>query len=362
MKPVKTISALFVIILLLNFSVSKIFGQNTVNAKPAENKSSAIEKKDGQAESVKSENSAVQINNGLTNSINPNKDTKNDRYRIGYQDTIEVNVVRHPELSQNVPVNPDGTIYLPRINSPIEAVCKTEVELKGEITALYKKNLLRDPFVTVRVINQMSQPFGVVGAVHKPGTFYLSRPVRLYELLSLAGGQDVEFAGGKIQLARLGNVTGCKENTEGVNETEDPVFISYKLKDVTEGRENPWMQPGDIISVLKSEEAYVVGNVFKPAKVLLDEPKTLTQAIAIAGGLDKTANTQKVVIQRQASGDSPKMDLVFDLKDIRDKKIPDPQLQANDIVAVGNDKIKSVGNGLLKALTGGLGNVFYRFP
>jgi hypothetical protein len=57
-----------------------------------------------------------------------------------------------------------------------------------------------------------------------------------------------------------------------------------------------------------------------------------------------------------------KTELMFNLKDIRDKKIPDPLLQANDIVAVGTDKIKSVSNGLLKAVTGGLGNVFYRFP
>jgi polysaccharide export outer membrane protein len=361
MKPVKIISALFVVVLLLNFSVSKIFGQNTENSKSIEKGEATTEKKITQAEIIKSENSESQKIGNTANASNPNNDTSNERYRIGYQDTVEVNVFRHPELSQTAQVNPDGTIYLPRIDQPIMAVCKTERELKDNIITLYK-NYLRNPFVNVRVINQMSQSFGVVGAVHKPGTFYLNRPVRLYELLTLAGGPDVEFAGGKIQHARLGNLTGCKENPEGMDTKENPVFISYRLKDVTEGKENPWMQPGDIISVLKSEEAYVVGNVFKPAKVPLDEPKTLTQAIAFAGGLDATAKTSKVVIQRQANGNSPKVDLVFNLKDIEDKKIPDPQLQANDIVAVGNDKIKSIGNGLLKAITGGLGNVFYRFP
>jgi polysaccharide export outer membrane protein len=361
MKPVKIISALFIFVILLNVSVCEIFGQGTDRAKPIVNTPSTAERKIEKAEVVKVENSGVQKNNDLSNSINPNKDLNSERYRIGYQDTIEVNVFRHPELSQTVAVNLDGTINLPRIETPVIAVCKTQEELKNSITTLYK-NYLRNPFVNVRVSDQRSQSFGVVGAVHKPGTFYLSRPVRLFELLSLAGGQDVEFAGGKIQLARLGNVTGCQENTENRNDKTTPVFISYRLKDVTEGKENPWMQPGDIISVLKSEEAYVVGNVFKPAKVQLDEPKTLTQAIAIAGGLDGTANTQKVIIQRQATGDSPKMDLVFNLKDITDKKTPDPLLQANDIVAVGNDKFKSIGKGLVKALSGGVGNLFYRIP
>jgi polysaccharide export outer membrane protein len=239
------------------------------------------------------------------------------------------------------------------------AVCKTQGELKDTITTLYK-NYLRNPFVNVRVSDQRSQAFGVVGAVHKPGTFYLNRPVRLYELLTLAGGQDVEFAGGKIKLARLGNVSGCQENSKTTD--EDVVFLSYRLNDIVEGKVNPWMKPGDIISVLKSEEAYVVGNVFKPAKVPLNDPVTLTQAIAIAGGLDATAKTDKVIIERQATENSPKTDLVFNLKDIRDKKIPDPQLQANDIVNVGNDKIKSLSKGLMKILTGALPNAVYRIP
>jgi protein involved in polysaccharide export with SLBB domain len=122
------------------------------------------------------------------------------------------------------------------------------------------------------------------------------------------------------------------------------------------------MEPGDIISVLKSEEAYVIGDVFKPAKVPVNEPTTLTQAIAFAGGASDTASTKQVVIQRQASGNSPKIDLVFNLKDIRDKKIPDPLLQANDIVDVGTDKLKSIRKGLLRTLTNGLPSIFTRVP
>jgi protein involved in polysaccharide export with SLBB domain len=129
-----------------------------------------------------------------------------------------------------------------------------------------------------------------------------------------------------------------------------------------DGKQNPWMEPGDIVSVLEVEEAFVVGKVFKPAKVSLKEPLTLTQAIASAGGLDPNANTDRVVIQRQAQGSAVKTELVYNLKDIKDKKVPDPFLQANDIVEVSNDKVKSVKSGLIKALTGGIPNIFYRVP
>ncbi|HXH70373.1 MAG TPA: polysaccharide biosynthesis/export family protein [Pyrinomonadaceae bacterium] len=360
MKQVKIILLLFVFVFLLNVSITKTLGQSTENTKPVEKSDSTEEKKNTLPKIEKSENSEIQKNIGITSNQNPYKDTKNERYRIGFQDTLEVNVFRHPELSQSVAVNPDGTIYLPRIDIPIVAVCKTEGELKDNITTLYK-NYLRNPFVNVRVSDQRSQGFAVIGAVQKPGNFFLNRRVRLLELLSLAGGQDVEFAGGKIQVARIGSVAACKEKVETPDEKDDFEFLSFTLRDVLEGKQNPWMQPGDIISVLKSEEAYVIGNVGKPTKIPLDEPKTLTQAIAFAEGVNDTANTVKVIIERQASANSPKMDLVFNLKDIKSKKIPDPLLQANDIVDVGNDKLKSIRKGLLKTLTNGLPNVFYKF-
>lgn len=332
------------VVLLLNVSISRIFGQDKENVRQPE----------------KSENPQIQKPVNAADDRNLSQNQNNERFRIGFQDTLEVNVFKHPELSLNVALNPDGTISLPRIDQPVVAVCKTVGELKDNITALYKKNYLRDPFVNVRISSQQSQGFGVVGAVKKPGNFYLDRNVRLLELLSLAGGQDVEFAGGKIQIARIGSDSNCKEASE--LQDGKVVFYSYSLRDVLDGKQNPWLQPGDIVSVLPVEEAYIVGNVFKPAKIPLGEPKTLTQAIAFAGGINSTADTKKVVIQRQVPGSAVQTELAFDLKDIRDKKISDPLLQANDIVNVGNDKGKSVQKGLLKIITGGVPSIFTRVP
>lgn len=273
------------------------------------------------------------------------KNRRNEKYRIGFQDTLEIIVVKHEELSlRAVNVNPDGTIMMPRIDRPIIAVCKTETELKKEIETLYK-SYLRNPFVSVRAVEQRSQPFAVIGAVEKPGSFYLNRKIRLLELLAFAGGPDVEKAGSKIQIARVGNTFGCVENSE--LEADAVVFFDYKIRDVMDGKENPWMQPGDIVSVLDAEQAYVVGNVKKATKVSLKEPVTLTQAIAIAEGFDKTANTTKIIVQRQADGKQAKTELVYSLKDIRDRKIPDPYLQANDIVEVLTDNGKVVRKNIL---------------
>lgn len=283
-----------------------------------------------------------------------------ERYRIGFQDAVQVQVFKHDELSQTVNVSADGTIRMPRIDEPILAVCKTERELGEAITKKYS-TYLRTPFVTVRVVDQKSQPFAVIGAVEKPGSFYLNRRVRLLELLAFAGGPKIEKAGSKIQVARVGNSLACSE--ENIQPDNDEIqFLSFKLKDVIDGKENPFMEPGDIVSILEAEEAFVVGKVVKPTRISLKEPVTLTTAIASAGGLEPNAKTDKVIIQRQEPGNPNKTELVFNLKDIADQKIPDPQLQANDIVEVSNDKIKSVRDKVVQVFTNGLPSLFYRIP
>lgn len=293
---------------------------------------------------------------------NPYKNQADDKYRIGFQDTIEVQVFRHPEFSGQFNINPDGTIRMPRVKQPIIAVCKTESELGNTITAHYK-SYLKDPFVTVRYVESRSQTVAVIGAVQKPGSFNIGRRVRLLELLTFAGGHDVETAGAKIQVARFGNRAGCREDTNETIENPDEKFefIGYSLNEVLQGKQNPWMQPGDIVSVLVAEEAYVVGNVKEPKKILLREPKTLTQALADAGGVTSVANTDKVIIQRQEAN-GVKKELVFDLKDIRSQKIPDPVLQGNDIVAVSTDRTKSLSKGFFDILKNTLPTGLLRFP
>jgi protein involved in polysaccharide export with SLBB domain len=89
---------------------------------------------------------------------------------------------------------------------------------------------------------------------------------------------------------------------------------------------------------------------------------TLTQAIAKAGGIAPEAKTSKITIQRQGADGIAKTETVYDLKEIVAKKVDDPVLQANDIVNVPKDGVKSIRNQFLKAITGGIGNIFYKIP
>jgi len=327
-----------------------IFG--SVFVKAQETQPTPITKETPTTTSVNNQNTTV--------SVVPIKSDKNEKYRIGLQDTLEIQVFRNSrlELEQKVNVSNDGTISLPRINGKITAVCKTEQELAESLIG-YFKTYLKNPYVNVRATDQKSQPVAVVGAVEKPNVFFLNRKVRLLEVLALAGGPDVANAGSKIQIARMGNLTSCRDSKETETNDEEVEFVGYNLNEVLKGRENPWMQPGDIVSVLVAEEAFVVGNVVKPSKIVLRDSRTLTQAIADAGGLNATAKTDKVIIQRSEPNSNTKSELVFNLKEIRTGKVPDPELQANDVVVVGNDNLKTARNSLISIFKSTVPFIFF---
>lgn len=357
MKKNRTLVGLFLTIFLTFFLMANVFGQEVTPTNT-----------DGKVEPIKEANLNQNgdddgVSDSTRKEIKKAEDAQiayenrgDDRYKIGFQDTLEVQVFRHQELSLTVNVNSDGTIRLPRIDNPVVAVCKTERELSYLIETLYK-NYLRTPRVSVRAVEQRSQPFAVIGAVQKPGNFFLNRKVRLIQLISLAGGFDVENAGMNVQVARIGNISGC--GSADNDENQEVEFLTYNLKDVLVGKQNPWMEPGDIVSVLEAETAYVVGDVVEPTKIDLKTSMTLTQAIAVAKGFSPNAKTDRIIVERQEPGNPVKTELVYNLKDIRDKKIPDPQIQANDIIKVSTDNKKVILKGIWKSISGGIPGLFY---
>ena len=118
-------------------------------------------------------------------------------------------------------------------------------------------------------------------------------------------------------------------------------MLDFNIKDVKEGKKNLWMEPGDIVSVLDVDVAYVVGNVKKAQEIKLREPITLSQAIAKAEGVKDTTDKERIVILRRKADSLDREEMVFNLKDIEQQKISDPVLQPNDIIAVSKDKNES---------------------
>jgi len=173
----------------------------------------------------------------------------------------------------------------------------------------------------------------VMGAVNTPGRFQLQRRVRLLELLAFAGG-PAERAGRNVQVIHNAPSFTC-EAPAPVGEDFPPVN-SYRLGDLMQGdaRSNPFVRPGDVITITEAEQAFVVGNVLKPSAIPLRDHVTVSQAIAMAGGALPDTQSNRIRVVRNDPRTNSKMELVVDLKAVVRHQSEDIALQANDIVEV----------------------------
>jgi polysaccharide export outer membrane protein len=62
---------------------------------------------------------------------------------------------------------------------------------------------------------------------------------------------------------------------------------------------------GDVVHVPFADTAYVMGAVKKPGSVAVKENLTVSQAVALAGGLDPLLSTNNVTIMRFDKQGSP---------------------------------------------------------
>jgi polysaccharide export outer membrane protein len=276
-----------------------------------------------------------------------------ERYRIGPGDVLDIRIFNRPQLSrESVRVDQSGLIQMPLIESDIKAACLTEAELAKEIATLYLK-YQRHPYVNVFVKEFSSTPVAVIGAVEKPGRFQLQRRVRLLELLAFAGGQT-EKAGARIQLARTGGDSLCEAPADdAATEAASESFVYFNLKDTLRGdaKSNPYVHPGDIVNLPEADQAYVVGNVFKPQAVPLKDPVTVSQAIAMAGGTLPATKSTSIRIIRQSPGGTEKRVITVDLGAINKQRAEDVALQANDIVEVPTSSGKKIFNSIVNAIS-----------
>jgi polysaccharide export outer membrane protein len=115
------------------------------------------------------------------NSILPDQD-----YVIGPQDLLAIDVWHEPELSQSVPVRPDGKISLPLIGD-LEVSGLTPRTLQARL-AQELDAYIRKPQVTVIVREVNSRKFYVIGQIERPGTYPLSAHMTVLDALATAGG------------------------------------------------------------------------------------------------------------------------------------------------------------------------------
>lgn len=165
------------------------------------------------------------------------KTADKDKYVIGNDDVLAINVWKEPEISRSVPVRPDGKISLPLIGD-VQAAGLTPAQLQADLEKKFT-SFISAPDVSVIVQEVKSQKFNILGEVNRPGSYPLSTPMRVLDAIALSGGFR-DFAKSK-------DVYVLRTAADGKRER-----LPFNYKQVIKGRnqqQNVELQPGDTIVV-----------------------------------------------------------------------------------------------------------------
>lgn len=166
--------------------------------------------------------------------VMPPADTPSD-YMIGADDVLRITVWHETDLTETLPVRPDGKISMPLLND-VQAAGLTPIQLKDSLTEKLKK-YISDPRVTVVVTAMNSRRIFVSGEVVHSGPMALLPHMTMLQALSQAGF---------TQFANLKNIYLLR------SENGEQKKYPFNYKDVIKGNhpeQNFQLRPGDTVVV-----------------------------------------------------------------------------------------------------------------
>jgi polysaccharide export outer membrane protein len=166
-------------------------------------------------------------------------------YRLGAGDVIAIYVDKHPQDSvEKVTVSPVGQVYYPLLGN-VNVAGKTLAQLQDYFTTSVSE-YIREPRVTLSLLEANSSKYGILGDVREPGVKIMTRPMRVFDAITAAGGI--------LDTGNSSNVTVLRQDPFG-NVQNVKVNVKKMLQGKANPEENFYLQTGDTI--------IVHGNTFK---------------------------------------------------------------------------------------------------
>ncbi len=201
-------------------------------------------------------------------------------YILGANDVISVSVYLHPELSApsegsatgngGVLVTSDGSIDLPLVGQV--QVGGLTISQAQDLIASDLAVDIKNPNVTIQLIQPDSLHYYLLGAFALPGVKYPGHNMTLLEALALGGSVDIANADLYQSYVARGS-------------TKLPVDLHDLLQN-GDLSQNIELDPGDavVIPSSSSEDAFIFGSVGKPGAVPFQSGTlSLLQALTVAG-------------------------------------------------------------------------------
>lgn len=211
-----------------------------------------------------------------------------EEYRLGAGDVIRVLVFQSPELTLETRVSESGLVSYPLLGS---------VRIGGQTVAAAEKtiadglragNFLKQPQVTIVVLQVRGHQASVLGQVNRPGRYPLElADMRLTDLLALAGGTAP--AGADLVV-----VSGTRDGRPFRAEIDLPALFgpASQAQDIR-------IVNGDVIWIDRQPLVYIYGEVQRPGAMRLERDMTLMQVLAAGGGLTQRGTEKGIRVHRK---------------------------------------------------------------
>jgi polysaccharide export outer membrane protein len=258
-------------------------------------------------------------------------------YVLGPGDQILIHAFEMEELGgRPYRIEADGFIDLPTLGKTKAGGLTVDQLQQNLIAAL--RPYVRQPQVTITIVQFRSDPVFFVGAFAHPGIYPLQGSRSLVEMLAAAGGL-LPNASRRIKVTRRTEfgVIPLPQAIKSPDGSVTYVTISFaSLRENINPAEDIVLMPFDVISVERAELIYVNGEVNHVGSFVLDErdSMSLVQVLTLAGGLARDANPTQAFVLRQISDTDRRAEIPLDIKRILAGKASDFPLLPNDLLYV----------------------------
>jgi polysaccharide biosynthesis/export protein len=208
---------------------------------------------------------------------------------IGPGDTVRITAYRNPDLTTEARLSDEGKLNVPLVGEMSLMGLTPDQAAKRIADRLKSGKYLRDPQITVTVVQARSRLVSVLGFVNNPGRYELDGiSAKISDVIAMAGGLDAN-ASDKIILQPSGAGKG------------EPVTVDLSSIIQGDSSRNIDVHGGDSIFVPRASVVYVYGEVQKGGAYRIEPDMTVMQAISLAGGITPRGSESRVQLRRKGS-------------------------------------------------------------
>ena len=193
-------------------------------------------------------------------------------YPLGPGDILRIQVFQNPDLTTETRVSESGSITFPLVGAVEVGGLSVAAAENKLASALKKGGFIKQPQVTIVLLQMRGNQVSVLGQVNRPGRFPLETLSRVSDMLAAAGGTTAlgdDFA----------IVTGTRHGQPFRKMIDIPALY---LEERSE--EDIILAGGDTIYVHRAPVFYIYGEAQRPGAYRIERGMTVMQALAQGGG------------------------------------------------------------------------------